>query len=124
VFPRAVGIGLTLIGLLLALEGWRRSWSVQWVEQAPSEGASPAGAWWLLRRVGLMLLGLALAAALMQPLGFIVATTALFLCVTTAFGSLRPLRNLAIGLAFTATVFLIFNLGLGLSLPPGRLWSP
>lgn len=123
VFPRAVGAGLTLIGLLLALQGWRGEWQVRWAEAAPSEPAPHGGTLWLLRRVALMLLGLVLAAALMQPLGFVAATTVLFLCVTAAFGGRHAVIDLAIGLAFTLAVFLIFNMGLGLSLPSGRLWS-
>ena len=123
VFPRLVGVGLTLVGLLLGLDAWRRRWTVQWAAQASAGPASVRDTVRLLRRVGLMVLGLVLAVALMGPAGFIVATTVLFLCVTVAFGSRKPVTDLAIGLAFSATVFLIFTMGLGVSLPWGRLWS-
>ncbi|HXF55878.1 MAG TPA: tripartite tricarboxylate transporter TctB family protein [Hyphomicrobiaceae bacterium] len=122
VFPRAVGVGLALIGLLLTLDALRRRWRVEWA--APlALPASPQDTLRLMGRVALMAVGLALSVLLMRPLGFVVATTTLFLCVTVAFGSRSVLRDFAIALAFTATVFLAFTLGLGLYLPAGRLWS-
>jgi len=123
VFPRLVGAGLALIGVLLVLDAWRRKWRLEWAAYSAAEPGSHAGVARYLRGVGLMLLGLLLAVALMAPAGFIVATTALFSCVTFAFGSRSPVRDLAIGLAFTGAVFLIFTMGLGLPLPWGRLWS-
>jgi putative tricarboxylic transport membrane protein len=123
VFPRLVGAGLALVGALLAFDAWRRRLSVEWAAPASATGRRQDELR-LLGRVLLMAFGLALSAALMQPAGFIAATTTLFLCVTIAFGSRAPIRDLAIGLVFTASVFLIFTMGLGLSLPWGRLWRP
>jgi len=122
VFPRAVGVGLALIGLLLVVDAVRRRWRVEWATPTVLP-ATPQDILRLMGRVALMAVGLALTVLLMRPLGFVVATSTLFLCVTIAFGSRAVLRDLAIGLAFTATVFLIFTLGLGLYLPAGRLWS-
>jgi putative tricarboxylic transport membrane protein len=123
VFPRLVGAGLALVGVLLALDAWRCRWSAAWAAPVSATG-SRRDVLRLLGRVLLMAFGLVLSAALMQPAGFIAATTTLFLCVTIAFGSRVPIRDLAIGLVFTTAVFLIFTMGLGLSLPRGQLWSP
>lgn len=52
-------------------------------------------------------------------LGFIVASTLLFVAVARGFGSSRPLRDALLGAALATVAFLIFTYGLGLALPSG-----
>ena len=55
---------------------------------------------------------------LINFVGFVLAAAILFCAAARGFGSRRPLRDLAIGVALTLPVFWLFTLGLGLSLPP------
>ena len=58
---------------------------------------------------------------LVEPLGFIFASTILFVMVARGFGSRRWLTNAITGLILAIAVFAIFNYGLGLTLPAGIL---
>ena len=51
----------------------------------------------------------------------IVATTLLYLLAALAFAERRLLVTLLIGLALTGLTFVVFNYGLGLSLPTGSV---
>jgi len=56
--------------------------------------------------------------ALVFPLiGFVPASTALFAITTALFGSRRPVRDMAIGLAAAMVLYVTFTAGLGLTLP-------
>jgi putative tricarboxylic transport membrane protein len=121
VFPTIIGSALVFVGLALLLQAWRAHWHVVWTEAdgtpSDSRAASPA--------LSLLLIGAGLVAdvVLMAPLGFVLASTALFACVTAAFGSRRLVRDLAIGLVFTGAIVVVFSRGLGLDLPAGRVWE-
>jgi putative tricarboxylic transport membrane protein len=54
-----------------------------------------------------------------EHLGFIVASTILFVMVARAFESTRWGLNVAVGAVLAVTIFAIFNYGLGLVLPLG-----
>ena len=69
--------------------------------------------------VALVLGGLVLQMFLVESLGWIIATTALFVAATLAFRERRVLISIAIGLALTCLTYWVFNYGLGLSLPIG-----
>jgi putative tricarboxylic transport membrane protein len=69
--------------------------------------------------VALVLGGLVLQMFLVESLGWIIATTALFVAATLAFRERRILISIAIGLALTCLTYWVFNYGLGLSLPIG-----
>jgi putative tricarboxylic transport membrane protein len=58
---------------------------------------------------------------LMRPAGFVIASAVLFVAVTYAFGSRRPVLNAAVGLALCAATYVAFTFGLGLGLPAGVL---
>lgn len=66
-------------------------------------------------------LGLVLHMALIGRAGFVIASTALFVCVARAFGSRAWLRNIGIALALALIVYIGFSYGLGLDLPAGVL---
>lgn len=57
--------------------------------------------------------------AILRPLGFIIAATVLFLCVSFAFGSRRYLRDAVVAVVLALVSYLGFRHGLGLQLPPG-----
>ena len=76
-----------------------------------------------LRNILLVAAALTLNVLLFAPLGFIMASAALFACVSAAFGSRRFALDAIIGIAFAAAICVIFVHGLGLSLPAGDLWG-
>jgi len=58
---------------------------------------------------------------LIESIGFIIASTALFIMVARGFSSLRWGLNAMTGVILAAAVFAMFNYGLGLTLPAGVL---
>ena len=71
------------------------------------------------RAVALVSGGLLLQMFLLESLGWIIATTLLFLAATLAFRERRVVISIAIGLVLTGLTYWVFNYGLGLSLPIG-----
>jgi putative tricarboxylic transport membrane protein len=102
----AIGLGILAIGNLIdALRG----------NLPPRESADPGA-------VLLLLAGLALLIAIIGlGGGFILATTALFVTTSTAFGRRAILADLAIALVMTTLIYLAFDRLLTLSLPAGPL---
>ena len=102
----ASGLGILAIGNLIdALRG----------NLPPRESADP-------RAVLLILAGLALLIAIIGlGGGFILATTALFVTTSRAFGRRAILADLAIALVMTTLIYLAFDRLLTLSLPAGPL---
>ena len=66
-----------------------------------------------------MVTGLVLFVALLDLAGFVAAGTALFVCTASAFGSRRRLRDVLVGLALCAAVYITFTYGLSVQLPAG-----
>jgi putative tricarboxylic transport membrane protein len=58
---------------------------------------------------------------LVERLGFIIASVALFVLVARSFNSKRWVLNGVVGLLLASGIFAIFNYGLGLTLPAGIL---
>ena len=102
----AGGLGILAIGNLIdALRG----------NLPPRESADP-------RAVLLILAGLALLIAIIGlGGGFILATTALFVTTSTAFGRRAIIADLVIALVLTTLIYLAFDRLLTLSLPAGPL---
>jgi putative tricarboxylic transport membrane protein len=102
----ASGLGILAIGNLIdALRG----------NLPPRENADP-------RAVLLILAGLALLIAIIGlGGGFILATTALFVTTSTAFGRRAIIADLVIALVLTTLIYLAFDRLLTLSLPAGPL---
>ena len=122
VFPYVIGAALILIGGLLARDALKGSWSVIWAEA----GDGSSGNLEFRRRllsVGMVALGLVLNVLLIAPLGFVVASSAMFALTTRAFGSRRLLFDLLIAIIFSGAIFLTFTYALGLPLPAGTLWT-
>ena len=59
--------------------------------------------------------------ALIDWLGFVFASTIMYVLVCAAFGSKRPLADLGIGLAVTLAAYLGFEKGLGVNIGAGLL---
>jgi putative tricarboxylic transport membrane protein len=122
VFPLIIGAVQIIVGVALLWQAWHGAWQVVWADAAGRE-ATGARAPSPLAKVSLIAIALILDVALMQPAGFVLASTVLFWCVTRAFGSRRLLLDAALGLVFTGIVYVVFVRGLGLSLPVGWLWE-
>lgn len=65
--------------------------------------------------------GLIAQMLLLETVGWIPATTLLFMATARAFGSRRPFLDVALGLAVASLSFVAFNYGLDLNLPSGVL---
>ncbi|HUP30028.1 MAG TPA: tripartite tricarboxylate transporter TctB family protein [Usitatibacter sp.] len=114
VVPRAVGILVLVLGAFLlreAFTGGFRGVDEKAEVHLPMDW--PAFAW---VSGGIIAYGL-----LIEHLGFIFASTILFVMVARGFNSRRWLMNAVIGIVLAAIVFAIFNYGLGLTLPAGVL---
>jgi len=104
VFPGIVGVGLLVSGgLLLARRG--------------SESRAPGNP----RALGFVFMGAVANVVLLEPTGFIVASSVLFVCTARGFGSRRWARDAFLGLALSAGAYFLFTRALSLSLPAGRL---
>jgi putative tricarboxylic transport membrane protein len=102
-FPAIVGVGLLLSsGILLA---------------RPSGEKGPPGN---RRALGFLGMGALADVILLEPAGFVIASTVLFWCAARGFGSRRWARDAILGLAFSASAYVLFTRALSLSLPAGR----
>jgi putative tricarboxylic transport membrane protein len=110
--PAVVSAGLVLLGVWLTFEavtgGWRN-------RAAPEESFERAPFLWVSA-------GLFAHMALIGWAGFIIAGIVLFACVARGFGSVRPLRDVALGLVLSLGVFVFFVKLLNVNLPAG--WTP
>ena len=109
-FPYLIATGLIVIGALVLREAF-------FGHVAHERGGFELD--WLA--VGLVSAGLITQMFLLETVGWIPATTLLFVAVTRAFGSRRLLTDAVIGLVLTGLAFVVFNYGLGLDLPVGTL---
>jgi len=71
------------------------------------------------RAVALVSAALLLQMFLVESMGWIIATALLFITTSLAFAERRLVITVLIGLALSGLTFLIFNYGLGLTLPIG-----
>jgi putative tricarboxylic transport membrane protein len=69
--------------------------------------------------LGTLAFALFVNAALMEWVGFVFASTLMFVIAARAFGSGRLLRDLIVGLALAAVAHAAFSRGLGVNLPNG-----
>jgi len=117
VIPKVVAGSLIVLGIWLLAEyfsgGWRSPVPEDPAERGEHAFERHAFVW--------VSAGLAAQMLLIQHAGFVIAGTALFVLVARGFGSTRPLRDAAIGLALTLLVFLFFVKFLNVGLPPGWL---
>lgn len=115
--PMVVGLGLAILGGWLLAESLRGGWRNPEPDDPVARGdhAFIAGAFlWVSA-------GLVAQMALMHTAGFVIAAGVLFSCVAKGFGSLRPARDVVIGLLIGLVVFLFFVRFLNVNLPAGVL---
>ena len=116
VFPAAVALGGALILIALMLRAARAR---------PSPGVLARG------EVLSIVTALAVFLLLVRPLGFVAASTALFVISVRSFRRLSEIEDgrrtgyavLIVAPVFCALVDLAFRYGLDLPLPAGTLWS-
>ena len=109
--PAVVAGGIVLLGVWLAFEAFTGGWRSR---DQPAEAFEPRPFLWISA-------GLFAHMALIGWAGFVVAGTALFLCVARGFGSRRPIRDLCIAAALSVGIFLFFVKLLNVNLPAGWL---
>ncbi|WP_277588361.1 tripartite tricarboxylate transporter TctB family protein [Pseudomonas chlororaphis] len=114
VYPSAVAAFLGAVGLLLSYQACTGGFRELAVHDDETAQALPGG------RLGVawVTVGLVALAVLIDLIGFVLAAGLLFACSARGFGSRRPLRDLAIGIALTLPIYWLFNAGLGVALPP------
>jgi putative tricarboxylic transport membrane protein len=112
VVPYGVGALLVGLGAGLTLVALRGGWS----HALPDAADAPPMNW---RATLLMGAGLLANIALIEGAGFTIAATAQFVLVCAAFGSRRPLRDLAIGLVLSLGAFFLFVEALGVNIGAG-----
>jgi len=106
-FPFLIAAGLIVVGLAVLWQGLfghiahEGGFELDWLAVAFVSG------------------GLIAQMLLLELLGWIIATTMLFIAVARAFGSRRLVLDATIGLALTGIAYVVFTAGLGLSLPAG-----
>lgn len=110
VFPWAATAMLALLGAALAVQGLLGGWPH---EQEQGNFDWPSLAW--------LLLGLFLNVALIENLGFIIASTLLFACTARAFGSRKPLRDASIGFVIALVSYIGFDRVLGYQIGSGLI---
>jgi putative tricarboxylic transport membrane protein len=109
--PWMTAAGLAAVGALLLVEALRGGWRSEEARAEPADGRALA---WVVA-------GLVANVALIGPAGFSLASMALFALAARGFGSRRPLRDAAIGLAFALTAYLGFARTLGVNIGAGPL---
>ncbi len=111
--PLIVAIGLVALSVAFLARTFVRA-DIDLAERSAAEDevthwATPA----------LLVAGLIAYALLLEPLGYIVATTLFFAPVAWLLGSRRPVRDALIGLVLGVGLFTAFTQYLGVSLPAG-----
>ena len=111
VFPYITTAGLALFAVLLLVQAARGGWQ-------PEEEKEVVLDW---RAVAFVAAGLVANVALIGPLGFSAASTAMFVLVSHGFGSRRPLRDVAIGLGLALAAYFGFARALGVNIGAGLI---
>ena len=109
VYPYAVAVFLLFVGTGLACQALMGGFPGIAAE-VPTTRAGVVGAAWVSS-------GLSVVALLITHIGFVLAAAALFVMAARGFGSRRPMRDMAVGVALTLPVYWAFSIGLGVSLP-------
>lgn len=123
VFPWIVAGALILLGVLFAIQAWRRGQHSPSPGPIPGQGypatpPAPPSDW---RALAVISAALLLQVVLLRSVGFIITAAILFMAVTYAFGSRQYLRNLVIAILLAIVVYAGFTRGLNLQLPAGVL---
>ena len=112
-FPAVVLAGAAIVGVML-------------IRQRPRASTSRSQA--NTRAVAIVAIALLSFLVLIEPLGFVLAASAMFAVVASALrgpAAARPFPTLTVGIGvlFSLVIYLAFTRGLDLALPPGAIWS-
>lgn len=102
--PSAVGAGLVLLGLILALQIW---WGVPFEEQDAEDVSEDHSVSY--KALGLAAAACALPLLTMPKLGFVITGTGCFVLIAAAFKSRAWALNLILGLGFSALSWWLFR---------------
>ena len=108
--PWVVGVSLLIVGVLTVVRG-RRDMGV-WEASEHTTGQD-----W--RRLGILVAALLAFAILIPFLGYVVSGTLLYGATASALGAPRRAEMFAVGFSVAAVVWLLFDVGIGISLPAG-----
>ena len=111
VFPYFAAAALAFLGICFIVQALRNGSEKLAADTEQTEWMS----------LTLIIAGFAVEIALIKPLGFILASSLLFLCVSFGFGSRRYLRDVIVALLLSTAAYLIFTKLLNLQLPAGIL---
>lgn len=114
-FPGLIAAALIIAGLLLLREAATAVGFRNLPEEPRGRLDWPAFGW--------VSAGVIAHMVLIANIGFIAASTLLYVAAGRGFGSARPGRDALVGLALSAAVFVLFTQALTLSLPWGA-WIP
>lgn len=120
VVPWAITAGLVFFAILLMVQALRGGWEH---EQGTVLDKRALG--WLAAGLILNLIlidGIAIDEKVIVPrIGFIIASTLMFFCTARAFGSEKPVRDGAIGLALAIIAYVGFDRVLGYQIGSGLI---
>ncbi|WP_432477826.1 tripartite tricarboxylate transporter TctB family protein [Nocardioides sp. GXQ0305] len=108
--PWVLGGSLLVVGVLTTVRG-RRDMGVWEVSEHTS------GQDW--KRLGLLLAALVVFAIVVPFLGYVVSGTLLYGVTAIALGAPHRSQMFAVGFSVSAVVWLLFDVGIGISLPAG-----
>lgn len=110
--PSLVAAGLGVCGVLLLIEAIaaRKAGPVPDLSTTPSPGGTRRDLAWVV-------CGLIVHLVSISSVGFILASTLLWVCVARGYGSTRPGRDALIALAVSGFVWVMFTQAVGLGLP-------
>ena len=112
-FPYGVGAALAVLGAMLLAQGLRGGWRDPAIEAEIGRPRLVPFLW--------VAAGLLVNAALIAWLGFILASTALFVCIARGFGSRQILRDFSWGLGLALLAYLGFAKLLAIRLGDGLI---
>lgn len=123
VFPWIVAGALIVLGVLFALQAWRRGQHSPSPGPIPGQGypATPAAPPTDWRALAMISAALLLQVLLLRSAGFIITAAILFMAVTYALGSRQYLRNAIVAVVLAVVIYVGFTRGLHLQLPAGVL---
>ena len=110
-FPYFAAVALAIVGICFIIQALRNS-SGKLVADTDETN-------WMA--LGLIAFGFIFEILFIKSLGFILASTVLFMAVAMAYGSRRYIRDIAIGLIITSAAYFGFTRLLNLQLPAGVL---
>lgn len=110
-FPYFAAVALAIVGICFIIQALRNSPGKLVADTDETN--------WMA--LGLIAFGFIFEILFIKSLGFILASTVLFMAVAMAYGSRRYIRDIAIGLIITSAAYFGFTRLLNLQLPAGVL---